>query len=106
MSTRVRSEISTGRQLSRDAGAVVVAARETRKALVRIIDTVGRRRHEVLRIDDETNIETYDVVRLSDMERKQQLYRAMTWLQTAENEMRRTRVLLERAIERAEKRVA
>jgi hypothetical protein len=90
--------------LSRDSDEVIRSARDVRKALVRVIDMLGARKREVLRINDE-GIETYDMEKLTIEDRKQQLYKAMTWLNSAENEMRQTRGLLERAIERAERRI-
>ncbi len=71
---------------------------------MRVIDMLATRRREVLRIDD-AGIEMYDVEKLTIEDRKEQLYKAMTWLNAAEGEIRRTRGLLERAIERAERRI-
>ena len=92
------------RMLSQDSAEVIDSARAVRRNLVRLIDMLATRRREVLRIND-SGLEIYDVEKLTVEDRKQQLYKAMTWLSEAENELRRTRGSLERAIERAERRI-
>lgn len=103
-SERTRGVPTIRVMLAHDSSAIIDSARETRKCLVRLIDMCAARKREVLEID-EHGIERYDVEKLSEQDRKQQLYKAMSWLNTAENELRRTRGLLERAIEKAERRI-
>ncbi len=100
---RVRP-VSSKRLLARESKAVVDSARATRSDLMGVIRLTSQRKREVHGIDD-AGLADVSWERLSPPERKQQLYIALTWLQRAENSMRQTRALLERAIERAERQV-
>jgi hypothetical protein len=68
-----------------------------------VVKLADRRRREVVAIDD-AGMEQIGWEPLTDEDKAQSLRMALSWLQKAENEMRQTRVLLERAIEHVERR--
>lgn len=92
------------RELGRDAAKVVTAARATRASLASLTKLVSRTRREV-ETETDDGIATVGWIPSSERERLEDFYRALTWLQHAENEMRHLRGHLERAIERAERRI-
>lgn len=102
MGTQVRAK-SARREFAEDTQRVVAAARQTRQSLVAVVKLAERRRREVVAIDD-AGMERLDWEQLSPEDRAQSLRMALTWVQQAENDLRQTRVLLERAIEHVERR--
>jgi hypothetical protein len=92
-------------RLARTAAICVVSeARLTRESLSAVVKLCERRSVESKTIND-AGLEVTSWSRMSDADLLSSLYQALTWLQTAENQMRTTRMFLERAIERAERLV-
>jgi hypothetical protein len=95
--------LSARRQYARDTADIVAAARQARASLVNVVKLAERRRREAIAIDDQ-GFEVIDWQRLTPEDQRQSLYSALTWLQQAETQVRQTRVLLEKALERSERR--
>jgi hypothetical protein len=102
--TTVVRQISTRRQIAKDATAVVRAAREARMSLASLVRLVARTRREVDTVTDQ-GLATTGWIRSSERDRLEDFYMAMSWLQQAENQMAQLRGQLSRAIERAERRL-
>jgi predicted metal-dependent hydrolase len=100
----IRKPRNPSRELRREANEVVREGRRVRESLNAVVKLCDRRRLESRVVNDAGfEVTTWD--RMSDADVLSSLHQALTWLQTAENEMRTTRVFLERAIERAERLV-
>ncbi len=103
MSIGVRP-LSARRQLAKDVAASVRTARAVRSSLNAFVKLVSRTQREVQSTNDD-GLEVTGWIRSSEKERLEDLYRAMPWLQQAENQMAQLRGQLTRAIERAERRL-
>lgn len=105
MSTReIRKPRNRSREVRRTANDVVREARQVRESLNAVVKLSARRQLESRTIND-AGFEVTGWSRMTDADLLSSLHQALTWLQTAENQMRATRVLLERAIEQAERLV-
>jgi hypothetical protein len=94
---------SARREFAEDTQRVVDSARKTRASLMGVVELAGRRRREVVEVDD-AGFELIQWVALTPEDKAQSLRMAMRWLQEAEDNLRQTRVLLERGIEHIERR--
>ncbi len=96
--------LSTRRQIAKDAAGVTRSAREVRASLLSVVKLINRTSREAETVTDD-GIETMGWVRSSERDRLEDFYKAMTWLQQADNQLAQLRGHLTRAIERAEKRL-
>ncbi len=100
-----RKQPSAHRMVAKDLTEILEAARAVRKSLTRVVDMCEARSREVVVLSD-SGEEISQKEKLTDAELKSQLYKARTWMNTAEDEFAQARGLLSRAIERAERRIA
>jgi hypothetical protein len=99
-----RKQQTIDRQLSHDCASIVSAAREARAALSAVVKLAERRRRETTAIDD-AGMAITNWERMTPRDRVEALQMSLTWMNEAEKHTRQTRMFLERALERAERRV-
>lgn len=95
----VRTLPSQKKRLARPAQEIVSVARDSRKAIMRVIELVSARHGDLLNVSD-NGIPLMERRALTDQERIEYLQHALTWLQKAEELNRQLRGRIERALER------
>lgn len=91
--------VSQRRRLAPQSQDIIRLARESRKALLRVIDLVAARHAELLALTDE-GVPVAERRHLTEQERLERLGFALTWLQKAEEFNRQLRAAIEKAQEK------
>ena len=95
----MKTRVSQRRRLATSSNRIVELARESRKALLRVVDLVGARYAEELTLSD-GGAPITDRRPLTELERVDRLRFALTWLQKSEDLNRQLRGSIERTLDK------
>ena len=96
-------ETKLSRRLAKFTRDGVTTARDTRKALVRIVDLLEARSKEIVSGFGPDGLEIFDRAALTSEDRLSNLRAARVWIARADNHLRHLESVLDRTIETAER---